>query len=441
MTSPTFAEKTKKSKITPINTFAYPSEEQGIIFDHVADTKIREYLLALHTSVGGPQNILAASRVSGGRVIIFLATKEIVETFQSQHGGFSLDGKFIKTRKLKTPAIRVILSNVSPIIPNSAIENLLNESLGLKPISPISILRVSPTDDIFSHVVSWRRQFYLPANTDLTKIPPTITLNFAERSYRIFLTAGDFLCFKCSEKGHKAENCPTNPLFADEEMEDTAGTRLELESNNQLSNTEYPPLSSTAPSKKDTKFPPLLPTEKHEKSITPSEGAEQTIQAQKRSCSTIASSSTSNLEPFIAEENMYVSSDSDFPTTPKNKAQRPKKKIKPNPEAFLKPLILNDSEIEAITSTINHISQTKYQDCDFTAEKFIKFLPTVRGSTNKVQLAKSFTENLDHLHYVLEELKPLLESGTKKTVTSLCKALLKHSSHSSNSSLSDSTQT
>lgn len=417
MTSPTFAEKTKKTKITPINTFDYPSEEQGLIFDHVEGCKIREYLLALHTLIGGPQNILAASRVSGGRVIIFLASKEIVDAFQNKYGGFTVANGFVKTRKLKTPAVRIILSNVSPIIPNSVIENVLNESLGLKPISPISILRVSPTDDIFSHVISWRRQTYLPANTDLTKIPSTVTLTYAERSYRIFITAGDLTCFKCSEKGHKAENCPNNLQFADEEMEDTAGTLVQPEptsQGSQLSNTDFPPLSKPEHQEKSAV---LVNLEKFT-NINPS---------QKRGPSTITTSTSSSLDHPIAEETMLASSDTDSQHTPKTKRKK-NKKIKPNPEAYLKSWTLTPTEIEAITSTVNHIRLTKFPDCDFNAEKLIDFLPKFRGKLDKVQLAESFTKNLDHFQYFLEELKPQLETGSKRTITSICKALSKDTS-------------
>lgn len=411
MTPTTFAEKVKGTKITPINTFDYPSEEQGIIFDHTDGCKIREYLLALHTLVGGPKNILAASRVSGGRVIVFLASKEIVDTFQSKYGGFNMNDKFVKTRKLKTPAIRVILSNVSPIIPNAVIENVLNSSLGLKPISPISILRVSPTDDIFSHVISWRRQIYLPANTDLTKIPPTITLIFAERSYRIFLSAGDFICFKCSGKGHKAENCSNNFQFIDEEVEDSTDTLIDFQSKQQPLNTD---------------FPPLTQSQQNNAESLDHQNATDIIPAQKRGSSTIASSITS-IPDYHTEENMLHSSDSDT-TKPLESKNKRSKRLKPNPETFLKPLILTPAEIQSITNISNQIYQTKYPDCDFNAEKLIDFLPKIRGCSNKIELVKSFTKNVNHLQYILEEIKPKLQTGTKKTITSLCKALLKPTS-------------
>lgn len=85
MTPTTYAQKTKK-KIIPLTTFNHPSEDQYIIFNHVDELKIRDYLLAIYKLVGGAQNILAASRVSGGKVIVFLSSPEIVEKFQLEHG-------------------------------------------------------------------------------------------------------------------------------------------------------------------------------------------------------------------------------------------------------------------------------------------------------------------------------------------------------------------
>lgn len=219
MTTPlkpeTYADRTKK-RITPITIINNPTDEQGLIFNHVGENKIRDYLIAISQLVGGPQNIVAASRVSGGKVIVFLSSKELVQTFQEQHGGFKLDTAFIPTKKLKAPATKLVISNVSPTIPNAALEDILVNTLHLKLVSPISFLRVSPNDDVFSHVISWRRQVYLSPNADCSQIPPTVEITHASRTYRIFFSSDSLACFKCGIKGHKAEDC--TQIF-DEEIE------------------------------------------------------------------------------------------------------------------------------------------------------------------------------------------------------------------------------
>lgn len=80
----------------------------------------------------------------------------------------------------------------------------LSTQIGLKPITPISILLFN--HNIFSHVVSWRQQFHLPTETDVTKIPFIISITHNERTYRIFLIKGDFICFKYEKKGNKVKN-------------------------------------------------------------------------------------------------------------------------------------------------------------------------------------------------------------------------------------------
>ncbi len=255
-TRPTFAEKAKK-KIQPLITFNHPTEEQGIIFNHVEGVKIREYLLAIYQQVGGPKNIVAASRVSGGRVIIFLASKEIVEDFQIKYGGFKFQNDFIKTRKLKTPSAKLIISNVSPTVPNAAIEDLLKNTLKLKLASPISILRVNPQDDLFSHVVSWRRQVYVHPTEDLSQLPNSVQLSYADRTYRIFTTLDDLTCFKCSSRGHKAEECPE---IVDDEFEDVYAPKQPEMSNEINQRENFPEITQkTTPHSLQPDDQPTIP--------------------------------------------------------------------------------------------------------------------------------------------------------------------------------------
>ena len=385
MASLTFAETTKK-RISPLTTFAPPpSEEQGIIFQHVEDTKIRDYLMAIYGLIGGPQNIVAASRVSGGRIIIFLASIDIVNRFQSEHGGFQLGNLSIKTKKLKTPAIKVIISNVSPTIPNSVLETYLTTTYGLQLVSPIAVLRVSPSDDIFSHVISWRRQVYIHPNTDKTKIPTSFQLTYAERSYRIFLTTDSLLCFKCNSKGHKAEDC--SKIIGDDEVEDSVTGNGDSVSTATNLYDQFPSLQNP------TTQPPTKPIE------PPS----------------FPSTNSTSL-------NSHKNSDQKI-ETPKKAKKR--KRQKTGPENFLKDLILTEEEKKAITDSVSLLRETKRPDCDFSANNLITFLPTVRGvnSKSKSVLINSFTKHIPNLLYTLEEIKPQMKPTTKRTIAALIKTI------------------
>ncbi len=393
MSRPTFADQTKKQKIQPLTTFNYPTEDQGLIFNHIEGKKIREYLAAICSLIGGAHNIIAASRISGGRVILFLAAKEIVERFQEEHGGFLLEQTYIKTRKLKSPSVKIVLSNVSPTVPNTAIEDLLTKNLKLKLAFPISILRVSPNDDTFSHVISWRRQVYIQSNTDIPPLPNSILLNYGDRSYRIFITLDNLTCFKCNSRGHKAEDCPQ---VLDEEVEDT------------FNDAEEPGTHEPIPTATNEKIFPPLPALNNQK-------GNNAVLREKRGPSTLISSSSSNSESN-QNENLNIPN-----TLEKKKPEH--KRQKPNPET--NSFTLTKEEKSAITEKIKLIRDTKFPNCDFSAEDLINFLPNSRNRPARINLAKSLTSKIDQLIFILEEIKPNVLPNTKKTITALIKSLYK----------------
>ena len=400
-----YADKTKK-KIQPLTSFDYPKEDQGIIFNHLEGTKIRDYLLAIHQLIGGAKNILAASRVSGSRVIIFLASREMVEKFQKEHGGFHLGTSFVKTRVIKTPATKLIISNISPTVPNTAIEDQLTNTFNLKLASPISVLRVSPTDDIFSHVVSWRRQVYIHSDSDLSRLPPSFELIYAERTYRIFLTQDNLTCFKCGSNGHKADICPQT-LDGDEEVEDA------LQNTDQSKQLTIPISPASAED-----FPSITPPSEKSKFAVTQEHTLNPLTPHKRTSSTLASSSTSetNFQKFIKAPT------SPIPQANKDKKQDNKRQKTDHDGTENQPVISLEEQTK-ISEKINLLRSSKYVDCDFTADEFLQFLPAVRKSKHKIEVAKSFTANLPQLEQVLYEIKPDVSANTKRTITALVKSI------------------
>lgn len=402
---PTFAEQTKK-KIQPITTFSHPTEEQGIIFHHVEGTKVREYLVAIYQLVGGASNIIAASRVSGGRVIVFLANKDIVEKFQTEYGGFYIQNTFIKTRKLKTPSQKLIISNVSPTVPNLAIEELLTKTLKMKLASPISILRVSPQDDLFSHVVSWRRQVYVQSVESLPHLPESVQLTYAERTYRVFLTLDDFACFKCGSRGHKAEDCIG---FLDGDFDDIQEHSTPTPSKIAKNLEDFPGITHG-----NATLRPLKLTE-------PTKSIPLTPQQTKRGPSTLDSSDLALTEEIISKDTQADIVHSTLHAPAANKRQKIEK------EQNKKPLTLTPVEKAKIEERIEKINTTKVIDCDITSDNLLVFLQSVRGHPNKADLAKELTSNIGNLLYILEEIKPEMEPGTKKTISALTKKLRKTS--------------
>lgn len=127
-----------------------------------------------------------------------------------EHGGFNIESNFIKCRKLRSPTKKIIFSIVSPTIPNDILERYIVNELKIKLHSGISILRVNPVDQLFGHIITFRRQVYTSGDFDTSTLPGSFELTHEDRTHRIFITFDELSCFRCKSKGHKAEDCPHN---------------------------------------------------------------------------------------------------------------------------------------------------------------------------------------------------------------------------------------
>lgn len=219
----TYANTVKK--LRRITKFKNPVDEQGFIFNCVPDLKVKQYLHALKTNVGGPKNIIAASKIEDNQIVIHLQSKEVLNEFFNKHDGkFSIDSHVIQCKRLSAPKTKIMLSHVNPSIPDSVLIEFIKDELKLDiDRDEVSYLRVDPSDDEFDHVISWRRQFFTTTEVIKDRLPGSILIKHENRNYRIFITTDEFTCFKCHAAGHKAEYC-------------TATNRKELEYNSNFPN-------------------------------------------------------------------------------------------------------------------------------------------------------------------------------------------------------------
>lgn len=98
----------------------YPTKEQAIIVDSVEGFSVQDYTLAVRTIVQ-PSNIRYVSRISHGRICLYLSTKELVEDLVEKRATVKIGTHNLTVRALVSKAKRIILSNVCPIIPSDAI--------------------------------------------------------------------------------------------------------------------------------------------------------------------------------------------------------------------------------------------------------------------------------------------------------------------------------
>lgn len=186
--------KPASSQRTYAQTTIFPSRNQAIIIHAVENFKLQDYVYNVGLHIG-PANILFSSRISNNRICIYLKSSKLADQFSTSHPSINIGNINLKVRKLLNPSKKLILSNVSPHIPHSAIEKALTENR-MKLSSPISFMRAGLSDDQYKHVLSFRRQLYfLPdvqqSETDEFKLPESLLINYEDEQYRIYLSSDE----------------------------------------------------------------------------------------------------------------------------------------------------------------------------------------------------------------------------------------------------------
>lgn len=209
------------------NSIIQPEDEQAIVMNVNDELKLVDYVSKIASFIG-PKNILFASRISKNRICMYLSNVQLVEKIVQEHHETDINGYQITIRKLVTPARRIILSNVRPAIPNELLEETI-KNIGFTTASPVSFLKASLGKDVFSHILSFRRQIYIQPNDSLD-LPSSILLKHNNREHRIFLTYDELICFTCKQTGHIASRCPIQNIHT-QKTNDNASNDTPITSN------------------------------------------------------------------------------------------------------------------------------------------------------------------------------------------------------------------
>jgi hypothetical protein len=180
-----------------------PHKKCGVIYEAIDGITIEQYLRAIANNIGGI-NIKYASRLSGGRICVYLATENHVQELCAP-GGININDTFIPCRPYIMASRRVVLSNVLPDIPNETLMPLLH-AFG-KPTSLISHLSISTTHADLKHIKSFRRLVYMII-PNIEKIPHLINVQHDGVTYAVYVTC-DITCMNCHKPGHTVQNCHT----------------------------------------------------------------------------------------------------------------------------------------------------------------------------------------------------------------------------------------
>lgn len=195
-TQKTFAETTAN--------ISFPKKNQAIIFNTIDGIPQIEYIKAI-SLITNPLNIKFASRISNNRFSVYFSNSNIVNDIVTNNPTINVNDHVITIRRLENQAKRIIISNVSPIIPHSYITEALNQ-MGIDTLTPISFLKAGFSAENLSHIISFRRQTYIKFE-DSTKLPGSLLIRFEDTEYRIFLTDDIVTCYHCKRTGHTSAHC------------------------------------------------------------------------------------------------------------------------------------------------------------------------------------------------------------------------------------------
>ncbi|KAG8228510.1 hypothetical protein J437_LFUL008966, partial [Ladona fulva] len=121
-------------------------------------TPLADYVIALAEKIGG-ENITHATRLSNGRICLYLKNEDVLNTFMMEHGGIVVNDKYVIANRMSQKVERLVISNIPPEFPASDLTEILSQ-MGrvVSPVTPLSLGLKRPD---LSHIQCWRRQCFI----------------------------------------------------------------------------------------------------------------------------------------------------------------------------------------------------------------------------------------------------------------------------------------
>lgn len=406
----------------------FPKKEQAIVFDSIDNIPQIDYVIAISKLIP-PKNIKYVSRISNNRFCIYLNDKNSVDYLIDNHPNIEInDHTIIKLRRLINPAKRIIISNVSPAIPNHNIKTLLQEH-NIQLLSPITHINAGFNIKELAHILSFRRQVYINPE-DYHKLPNSALINHDNTPHRIFLTDDTIFCYKCKLTGHTAKQCKntsnetpiinttlqhehTNPI-KNQENENHQSTHHDpssevfIENPNDTHDMITTKLTQP-PAFHDTTEPTHLIKSKNE-----------TINTNKRpalvSTSSSSTNETSPPSPIIQNKNTEVS------IPPKNKTDKIPQTTKKIKRSNSIEQIITKLE-ENLEPAKTHFEENNKSKINFNQLKYI--IENTLSNSNPITVLEPFNITCLEMIGIIDIIRPKIKNlSIKNRLTRLCNALL-----------------
>lgn len=369
----------------------FPKKDQAVVTDAIEGLTVKDYTLAIGRIVQ-PANVLFVSRISNGRICVYLSSQELVDKLTEPGTKINIDPHTLTLRPLISKAKRIIISNVCPIIPHYVIEDKI-KALNITPVSRITCIRASINEPEYAHVMSFRRQVYINPE-DIINLPDNMKIEYDNTTYWIYFSSEKATCFLCREEGHLAKHCPIQDINKDPRTDTFNSNQPDQNHNNVNINTmETEPSTSHA-----SNSPPITG---HSTGL-------------KRTHSLLCSSAPSTLQD--EQTNVEFSSNPiEGGTLIKVQEKRTRKTVK-------KPCFQDTIDVQLAPAKNFFLVNANNYPLDF--EKLASFLRESYGSPNIPEVALKYATDTSSLINMLRDAYPhLADRKLKARITKIIKRL------------------
>ena len=402
-------------RMTYANTVQVNTKEQAIVLDSIEGLTVEDYAVAIGNIVE-PINVRYISRISRGRICLYLSSKTIAENLITNIVKVNIKQHTLQIKPLVSVSKRVIISNVDPIIPSSLILQEL-EKLDINPKSSISELKAAINAPGYGHVHSFRRQIYIDPN-EIEKLPANLKLHFNDSIFWIYFSIDKLTCFLCKEEGHLARHCKNSEYS----KQNNNTTQIQKEINEDVN------LSSNVDILKDNSENEKNSQKNDETPMENSDILTTTFNSFKRPLDLDTISTTSTKDSTNENNSQSIKK---FPKKKKSKTTT----VKTPPPSL-------DSIEKLLLPAKNHI-KSNAQRYPMNFEQLKNYIQDTYGKDEIISITKTYTNNSTDLTDMLTEIYPhLIERKIKSQITRIKNKILNpNATESSNDEFSSTEDT
>lgn len=181
-----------------------PSRKNAIVLENTSAFTQDQVLRAVADCVGG-SNIHYCTRLSNGRICLYLTNEECVNQI-TDDGGIIIGGIYVSCRRYVSEAKKIVISNCPPELTDNDLKKIL-EPYG-RIVSAPNRLRVTTAHSDLKHIKSWRRSIFMMLPNEAQPLPPRLIITSSDGLRNtLYIEKDEILCTYCHAPGHTEQRC------------------------------------------------------------------------------------------------------------------------------------------------------------------------------------------------------------------------------------------